>query len=466
MPTDDRPGSALTGIESLMWRLGGEPDLSAAFGSLSILETVPDRNRLDARIARAARAVPRLRRRVAPSTLPGRPPTWADDTDLDLRRHLRWTELDGADASEHALLALAARRVATPFDPAHPPWDMEVLTGLPGGRAALLQRMHHVVADGIGGIRLSQQYLDSRPDAPDPVPDPFVGDDAAPAGSPLERAVVRAGEQLGGAARSLVAATRWTAEGLADPGRFGEAGAAAFDAVDSLRRQVLVTGPPRSPLWAERSGERAFVVASAPFQPVRDVATRTGVSVNAVFVTAVLRGAASYHRAHDEPLEELRVAVPVSTRDDRRAAGNAFAPVRLVLPTGDALAAPAHLRRVARALDAVVHDRSPSLLGQLAGLGDLVPAGLLGDLVRRQTASTDLVCSNVRAAPFPLYVAGARVVSTHALGPLVGTPVNVTMMTYDGRVDLGIHVDTAAVDRPELLRDALVGSLEELVTTA
>ncbi|QGG94784.1 wax ester/triacylglycerol synthase domain-containing protein [Actinomarinicola tropica] len=462
MPDDEREGTALTGLESLMWRVGGHPGLSAAFGTISLLEGEPDPDRLRRRMAGAVAALPRLRRLVAPAVLPGAPPTWRDDEGFALDHHLRWSEADADGADEPALLGRAADLVAAPFDPDRPLWDMEVVTGVPGGRAALIQRMHHVVSDGVGGIRLSQHYVDPRPDAPDPAPDPFVAGPAPPEGTRVERAVVRTAERAGDLARQLAAATRWTTEGLADPGRFAVAGGAAVEAVDALRRQLLVTGPARSDLWAHRSAGRRLVVGSVPFEPVRTAATRTGTSVNAVFVTAVLRGAASYHRQHGEQIAELRVAVPVSTRHDSRTGGNAFAPIRVVLPAGDDLAASPHLRQVADLLRAEIDRPGASLMGRLAGLAEVVPTGVLAEVVRRQTGATDLVCSNVRAAPFPLYVAGARIISTHALGPLVGTPVNVTMMTYDGRVDLGIHVDAGVVTAPELLRDAVVGALQEV----
>ena len=37
------------------------------------------------------------------------------------------------------------------------------------------------------------------------------------------------------------------------------------------------------------------------------------------------------------------------------------------------------------------------------------------------------------------------------------------MMSYDDRIDIGLHVDVAAVHEPELLRDAIVGALHEVV---
>lgn len=464
MAREVRSGTTLSGVESVMWRLGSDPRLSATFGTVSLLDSVPDRARFEARLTRALDAVPRLRQVVRPSPIPGMAPTWADDPAFDLAHHLRWIDLgEGGPPDERDVLDAAARLVASPFDPARPLWEFQVVEGLPDGRAALVQRMHHVVTDGEGGIRLSEQYIDAGPDEPAPTPDAFVGGDAPPPATTWgERLVLTTSERVGSLARTAVDAARWTAEGVNDPQRFSRAGSDVLDAAASLRRQLLVLDPARSPLWTARGDERRLVTATVPFGPVRAAATTAGVSVNVVFVTAVLRGAASYHRALGRPVEELRVAVPVSTRHDASAGGNAFSPMRAVLPTGDGLTAAAHLTQVADRLAGTTHERSAELLGPLAGAADAVPTPLLGAVVRRQAATTDLVASNLRAAPFPLYVAGARIRATYPLGPLFGTPCNVTMMTYDGRVDLGVHVDVAAVEDPDRLRDSLVGAFHEL----
>ena len=55
-----------------------------------------------------------------------------------------------------------------PFDPERPPWDLTLIEGLEGGRAALYLRAHHVITDGLGGIRLMSLLLDepAKPAAP------------------------------------------------------------------------------------------------------------------------------------------------------------------------------------------------------------------------------------------------------------------------------------------------------------
>ncbi len=74
----------------------------------------------------------------------------------------------------------------------------------------------------------------------------------------------------------------------------------------------------------------------------------------------------------------------------------------------------------------------------------------------------DFATSNVRAAPFDLYIAGGRIEGNYPLGPLTGTAFNLTMMSYRGMLNMGVHIDLGAVDDPALLRTCLEEAFAEL----
>ena len=69
------------------------------------------------------------------------------------------------------LLDLAAAVAATPLDRSRPLWEFTVVEGLEGGRAAFLQKVHHTITDGVGGVKLSLSLLDFEADPPAP-PEP------------------------------------------------------------------------------------------------------------------------------------------------------------------------------------------------------------------------------------------------------------------------------------------------------
>ncbi len=57
----------------------------------------------------------------------------------------------------------------------------------------------------------------------------------------------------------------------------------------------------------------------------------------------------------------------------------------------------------------------------------------------------------------------AEVLANHAMGPTAGTAFNATALSYRGTLDIGINIDTAAVDDPVLLRDCIAESFDELL---
>ena len=87
----------------------------------------------------------------------------------------------------------------------------------------------------------------------------------------------------------------------------------------------------------------------------------------------------------------------------------------------------------------------------LATVTSALPTSLLTRVARQQTQSVDFATSNVRTSPVPYFIAGAKALESYAIGPLGGVSFNVTMLSYVKHLDLGIHIDAAAVDDPPLL---------------
>ena len=77
-------------------------------------------------------------------------------------------------------------------------------------------------------------------------------------------------------------------------------------------------------------------------------------------------------------------------------------------------------------------------------------------VARQQAETVDFTTSNLRAAPFDLYIAGARIEGTYPVGPLAGTAFNLTMMSYHGMLNLGLHVDSGMVTRTRRVSRACI----------
>ena len=263
-----------------------------------------------------------------------------------------------------------------------------------------------------------------------------------------------------GLARRLAAETALT---MADPGRVPELLERMGGDVRTLMSQLAPgESEAHSPLWRRRSRKRRLDVLTLPFAPAKTAASALGGSLNDFFVTGAVGGAARYHEARDVPVEALTVTFIVSTRTGRSEGGNAFAPSKAILPAGPMPPA-ARFDAVHRVLterrDEVSGD---GLLSGFAGMVNLLPTSVATRVARAQAGSVDFATSNVRAAPFEVYVGGAHVLASYPVGPVAGTAWNVTLMSYAGRLDLGVHLDPVAVPDPDLLLSSLAAAYEEL----
>lgn len=470
MTTDDA-AQRMNDIEALMWRLEDDPHLSSTFANVTFLDRAPDRDRLRRRMWRATRMVPRLRRRVVAAGPLG-PPRWEDDPTFDLDRHLRWVKLPkgATDADARQFASTAA---STSFDRTRPLWEFTVLEGLPGGRSAMVQKMHHTITDGKGGIRLSIEFIDLERDAPEP---PSVDDGPPP--EPVAAATAQTGF-LTGAVGALGEVTRWSTDAVArlagsagdlarDPSQLAAAVTAlpaeSAATARSLMRQLVVVDGHRSPLWTQRSLGRQLDTFDVSLADVKEAAAALGGSINDVFVAAAAGGAGRYHRDRGFGVDELRMSMPVSTRTDRSAGGNAFTPTRALVPvTADPKA---RFAEIHERLGVAKSERAIGVTSSLAGLAKLLPQAVVTRVARQQVMTVDFTTSNVRAAPFDLYMAGALAESNYPAGPVAGTAWNLTTMSYRGVLNFGLHVDTAAVEDPAALADAIRESFDELVEVA
>ena len=465
----------MSAFESVMWELERDPQLSSAFANLTTLDVAPDRGVLRARMERTCAAVPRLRQRVVVPPGGFAAPEWQDDPDFDLDHHLRWIDL-GGDASDAEVLELVATLCRHPFDRTRPLWEFVVIEGLAGRRAAMLQRLHHTITDGEGGIRLSVQFLDlERTPAPrddressdldDPASRSVTDDDdVIDSTNWLTRAgdaaltTVRQPVELVGAALSNLG------DAATHPHELPQRSADIARTVASAARQVGVD-PRHSPLWRDRSLERWFGTTDVPLEQMRAAAHALGASINDVFVAGAAAAAGEYHRRAGTPVELLRVSIPISTRHDRSVGGDAFAPSQTLVPTGE-MTPDERVAVIHATLSDVKGERALGSVETMASWLTLLPSIAVVRAGQHMAGSVDFVCSNVKAAPFDLYMGGALIESNYPIGPLAGTAFNLTTMSYRGSMCMGLVVDPAAVSDPDRLLADIEQAYRDLLGAA
>jgi WS/DGAT/MGAT family acyltransferase len=451
----------MSDVEAMMWNVEKDPFLNSTFGSVTFLDRSPDVDRLRRRLLRMVERIPRLHQHVVPALGRLAPPEWQDDPGFDIDYHFRHVALP-APGTDRQLLDLAALIVHDPFDRTRPLWEFVVVEGLEGGRAAMIQKMHHTITDGEGGIRMSEQFIDITRDAPDieevtitaeaPPPDAHILETAADTFAHSFRRTLGIAQRLG----------TETTDAILHPAKLG---AIPFDVVEMARstvRQVTVTDRAHSPLFTERSLRRRLETIDVDFDDAYRASKALGGSLNDFFVAGAAGGAGAYHRALGAEVDTLRMAMPISTRKDKAAGGNSFVPTRELVPAG--IEDPAErFAAVHEILNKTKNEKVIGLVEGMAGVMNVLPTSVLVRFARQQVETVDFTTSNVRAASFDLYIAGAKIEANYPLGPLGGTAFNLTMMSYRGALNMGLHVDAGAVTDPVLLRDCIVESFAELI---
>ncbi|MEY2416757.1 MAG: hypothetical protein QOH53_2091, partial [Ilumatobacteraceae bacterium] len=157
-----------------------------------------------------------------------------------------------------------------------------------------------------------------------------------------------------------------------------------------------------------------------------------------------------------------RASMAISTRSEG-SGSNAFSLARMLVPTGDMPIAE-RFNWIQAAAGAARESNATASLETLAAVASTLPTSLITRLARQQSQTIDFATSNVRGAPVPLYVAGAQVLQNYAVGPLAGVAYNLTLLSYNHSLDMGVNIDTAAVTEPELLRECLEKAFADLIS--
>jgi diacylglycerol O-acyltransferase len=413
------------------------------------------RDDLIALLDKRSHLAPPLRRRLVQVPLGLDHPYWAEDADPDLDYHVRELALP-PPGTERQLAEQIARLHARPLDRSRPLWEMYLIHGLAGGRAALYTKVHHAAVDGITGADALAALLDATPE-PREVPPPEEPGPQSPPGVP--EMLVR------GAAKLLVnpaRAVRFLADavprldeiplvsqvpgaGLVSRGarglarRFG-----GGRQVPDLPRMIA----PRTPFSGLVSAHRRFAFAALPLEEIKRLKNAFDVTVNDVVMTLCASAVRRWLLSQEAlPARPLVAGVPFSLRiDGTDRPGNQV--TIMITPLATHIADPVDRLHAIRESMLRIKDRfalaparwleelSESMPAALAGLADRAVFGLLG-----QTAPPiNLIVSNVPGPQFPLYVCGARLLAHYPVSVIsdMSGGLNITAFSYNGSLDVGI----------------------------
>jgi WS/DGAT/MGAT family acyltransferase len=464
--------------EALMWNVEKDPWLNPSGASIAILEGEIDMDHFRRTMRAAIAKMSRLYERVVPGLAGLTPPAWVPDPEFDLdfhSRHLRLPE----PGSHRQLLDLAAQLYQEPFDRTRPLWRFVVVDGLEGGRTAIWSMVHHSIADGIGQLRMAEMYQQVSPD--EPAPDEVDLEGIIAAAVEASTAKEEGGDLARGlsntAAKSLSHLVRRQAGMLrraagevaiwpADPLRARESVEQVLSAAGATVGGLTGSGNEvegGSPLWKTRSRHRHLEQVVVPLDELKAASKRYRVSINDLFLAGMTEGAVRYHADRGVEVDAFNTSFVLSTRTDRAIGGNSFTPVPVQVP-GTKMKLKRRITDISSRL-AVKREEMSSGGGMsaISGVARFLPTSVVTSVARSQAAKIDFATSNLRGAPFALYVSGARVESIVPMGPLAGTACNATALSYENEFDIGLFIDPAAIDAPADFRDAVDGSFVDIV---
>lgn len=403
--------------------------------------------------------VPRFRQKVR--LMPGRltNPVWVDDEDFDLAFHVRRSALP-RPGSMPQLRELTARIMSRRLDRSKPLWETYLVEGLDGGRYAVLSKSHQVLVDGTT-VDLGQLIVDDTPDTP-PTPDITWNPERTRGGFELLT------HALTESVRSPTIAAENMRGQLVGVRQLADRAIAA--AADLAGRQ----GTPDGPLAIELSEQRRFVTIDTRLSSYRKVRKEHGGTVNDVILATIAGALRAWLLTRAEPVTvstRIRAMVPMSVVDDEFAEptslGSQVAPHLLNLPVGEPNPV-MRLHQVSYAFKA--HTETGRAVGanKLTEIAGFAPTTLhaLGARVAAShpLRSYDLVITNVPGPQFPLYAAGARMVASYPVLPLLpGHALAIGVTSYDGHVFYGIDADRDGMHDVEVLGQCITEALDELV---
>ena len=122
---------------------------------------------LKANIASRIHEIPVLTQRVVRAPFDMTWPILIDDRSFDLDRHVVRVALPTPGSSEH-LDEFISDFLSRPLSPQRPLWQMLVIEGREDGRAVLVMKAHHALADGVSFAETFANLFDISPEVRPP----------------------------------------------------------------------------------------------------------------------------------------------------------------------------------------------------------------------------------------------------------------------------------------------------------
>lgn len=392
-------------------------------------------------------------------------PCWVEAKDFDMDAHLHLSAL-AAPGGREDLFKLVSRLHQRPLDQTRPLWECYVIDGVGDGQVALYCKTHHALLDGVGGMEFLNYLWSEDPD------EPFK--QAPWAVLPVARVSKKKPGTLVALSRMLSNTTSTTTKTI--PQLMGLAIKQGMQ-VAGLRKgkSKVAFQAPKCVLNQQIGAARTFGAADLLVSEVKAVSKALSVTVNDVILAVCAGSLREYLLSRDLlPSKPLITTIPVSVRS-RAGVGEAKAGNQISYVLADlATDVPDLTKRINRIAQSTSDAKDEiSALSPDAAKAFGVVANSLTILLRNMRLTnlapppSNVTISNVPGVLTPRYVMGAHVEAMYPVSVLVdGQGLNITILTQEKHMHLGIIGCRRAVSDPQRMADAMVAAFEELKTLA
>ncbi len=384
--------------------------------------------------------IPPFRRRLVNVPFGLHYPVWVEDPFFDIDYHVQRAAIP-FPGTKHQLAEFAAGVAGRALDRDRPLWEMYYVEGLEGGCVGLISKVHHSAIDGLSGVDIMAHLFDLEPN-PAPRMDVVLAPDWEPDHVPNDA------ELLGHAMVSI----------MRQPVRIARTAAKMAGSATKIVQRVrggnnkagLPMTAPKLTMNGMITPHRKIALASVSLSEVKRVKDVLGVKLNDVVLAIATSALREFLISRDElPDKPLICSVPTSVRteDQKNTMGNRVSSLFASLPVHieEPLERLQHIHEaMSQAKD--MHDEIGA--NTLQDLAELASPAMLSGVMRMVTslkltdrfgsAVHNAVISNVPGPPFPLYIAGGRLVAMHPFGPIFdGAALNLTVISYLDSIDFG-----------------------------
>lgn len=419
------------------------------------------------RLNAALDVVPMLRQRVLFVPLNLHHPVLVDDPDFDLDSHIYRAALP-APGGMRELHDMISQIMCHRLDRSRPMWELWLLTGLSGGRVAIVHKIHHCLADGAATVRYLSRVLEQQASLQPLVNSPVSWKpEPLPDGWRLMWDALR--DHIHVDIRQLpnFISALWQA---------GRRLFAFHRDVGSPTLDRLAHPPPRTRLNHTLSARRSFTTRQLPLLEAKAVARAMGGTLNDLILALSSTAIRDYLLFHNGlPEEPLCTAIPVSADEpgSRREQGNrtTYLPTCLwtnIADPAERFDAIQRATKVAKQeLDLMGKDTFVRLMHFLPPLFSLWKTNLKQ---RRRKPDrpdyrpmTNVIISNVQGPAERLSGNYGSLEDIYSMGPLVeGCGLNITVWSYAGNLNFSLMGCKKAVPDIDRLADGLCDAMTNL----